>query len=247
MGKLFSFAVSIVFMAIETDNNTEQKILEAAEEVFQEKGFDGARMQEIADKANINKGLLHYYFKTKDSLFEAIFSIAFHTMIGQIQSIMSLEISLNERIDRIVDDFMSMLAKNPALPRFVITELNKNPDRFIAKHVNHNTRATFAAFINSVQKEIDAGNIRPVEQQRVFTVNAGKKGTHQTFFETGHKALKKFAHYLPKWVNKSTSHETVFCIYPQGILPCYPRLQNAAHAGGLAYRVDYPVWFCTNQ
>jgi AcrR family transcriptional regulator len=168
MGKLFSFAVSIVFMAIETDNNTEQKILEAAEEVFQEKGFDGARMQEIADKANINKGLLHYYFKTKDSLFEAIFSIAFHTMIGQIQSIMSLEISLNERIDRIVDDFMSMLAKNPALPRFVITELNKNPDRFIAKHVNHNTRATFAAFINSVQKEIDAGNIRPVDPRQLF-------------------------------------------------------------------------------
>jgi AcrR family transcriptional regulator len=168
MGKLFSFAVSIVFMSIETDNNTEQKILEAAEEVFQEKGFDGARMQEIADKANINKGLLHYYFKTKDSLFEAIFSIAFHTMIGQIQSIMSLEISLNERIDRIVDDFMSMLAKNPALPRFVITELNKNPDRFIAKHVNHNTRATFAAFINSVQKEIDAGNIRPVDPRQLF-------------------------------------------------------------------------------
>ena len=168
MGKLFSFAVSIVFMAIETDNNTEQKILEAAEEVFQEKGFDGARMQEIADKANINKGLLHYYFKTKDSLFEAIFSIAFHTMIGQIQSIMSLEISLNERIDRIVDDFMSMLAKKPALPRFVITELNKNPDRFIAKHVNHNTRATFAAFINSVQKEIDAGNIRPVDPRQLF-------------------------------------------------------------------------------
>ena len=168
MGKLFSFAVSIVFMSIETDNNTEQKILEAAEEVFQEKGFDGARMQEIADKANINKGLLHYYFKTKDSLFEAIFSIAFHTMIGQIQSIMSLEISLNERIDRIVDDFMSMLAKKPALPRFVITELNKNPDRFIAKHVNHNTRATFAAFINSVQKEIDAGNIRPVDPRQLF-------------------------------------------------------------------------------
>jgi hypothetical protein len=81
---------------------------------------------------------------------------------------MSLEISLNERIDRIVDDFMSMLAKNPALPRFVITELNKNPDRFIAKHVNHNTRATFAAFINSVQKEIDAGNIRPVDPRQLF-------------------------------------------------------------------------------
>ena len=57
-----------------SDHTTEQKILDAAEVVFHEKGFDGARMQEIADKATINKGLLHYYFKSKDALFDAIFN-----------------------------------------------------------------------------------------------------------------------------------------------------------------------------
>ena len=77
-------------MTSDTDNTTEQKILEAAQEVFHEKGYDGARMQEIADKASINKGLLHYYFKTKDSLFEAIFSIAFRQMIAQIQAIITM-------------------------------------------------------------------------------------------------------------------------------------------------------------
>ena len=101
-------------------------------------------------------------------MFEAIFNMDFRKMIGQIQSIMLLEIPLDERIDRIVDGFMAMLAKNPAPPRFVITELNKNPDQFIAKHVTNNTRATFAAFTSSVQKEVDAGNIRPVDLRQLF-------------------------------------------------------------------------------
>jgi len=53
--------------------DTEKIILEAARQVFIRKGFDGARMQEIADEANINKALLHYYFRSKDKLFMAIF------------------------------------------------------------------------------------------------------------------------------------------------------------------------------
>ena len=52
---------------------TEEKIVKAAEEVFMEHGFDGARMQLIADKAEINKAMLHYYFRSKEVLFEKIF------------------------------------------------------------------------------------------------------------------------------------------------------------------------------
>jgi len=48
------------------------RILDAAREVFVERGLDGARMQDIADKAGINKALLHYYFRNKEKLFELI-------------------------------------------------------------------------------------------------------------------------------------------------------------------------------
>ena len=54
------------------DKNTELKILKAAKEVFIIKGFEGSRMQEIADTAGINKSLLHYYFRTKDNLFDQL-------------------------------------------------------------------------------------------------------------------------------------------------------------------------------
>ena len=60
---------------------TEQKILDVATEVFQQKGYAGARMQDIADKAEINRAMLHYYYRNKEKLFEGIFEKAFQTLI----------------------------------------------------------------------------------------------------------------------------------------------------------------------
>ena len=151
-----------------SDNSTEQKIIEAAETVFHEKGFDGARMQEIADKANINKGLLHYYFKSKDALFDAIFNMAIKRMSGNINSILKMEISLDEKIDLIIDSYMNLLLRNSSLPRFVITELNKDSDRFIKKYLSGEINNVFAKFIDSVQKEIDAGKIKAIDPKHLF-------------------------------------------------------------------------------
>ena len=58
---------------IETDKQTEERIFDAATDVFTEKGMDGARMQDIANHAGINKSLLHYYYRSKDRLFDAVF------------------------------------------------------------------------------------------------------------------------------------------------------------------------------
>ena len=63
---------------------TEQKIFEAALEVFASKGRDGARMQEIADHAGINRPLLHYYFRSKSQLYEAVFAHGFKQFISSL-------------------------------------------------------------------------------------------------------------------------------------------------------------------
>ncbi|HNA17232.1 MAG TPA: helix-turn-helix domain-containing protein, partial [Ferruginibacter sp.] len=55
------------------NKDTEQKILESARNVFIQKGLAGARMQDIADHAGVNKALLHYYFTSKDKLFNIVF------------------------------------------------------------------------------------------------------------------------------------------------------------------------------
>jgi len=67
------------------EQNTEDRIVDAAKTVFINKGMDGARMQEIANEAGINKALLHYYFRTKNKLFEKVFSLVFGDVLHVVE------------------------------------------------------------------------------------------------------------------------------------------------------------------
>ena len=80
------------------DKNTENQILDAAKTVFQSKGMDGARMQEIADKAGINKAMLHYYYRSKQLLFEAVFKHAFLLLAPQLNKILNDDSNIEDKI-----------------------------------------------------------------------------------------------------------------------------------------------------
>ncbi len=109
------------------DSHTKEKIFMAASEIFEEKGYTGARMQEIADRAGINKALLHYYFSTKEQLFKAVFQVLLKKMFEKIFSIFSEEISFKEKIRRFLDEHIEFMIKNPKLPIFLLNELSQNP------------------------------------------------------------------------------------------------------------------------
>ena len=155
---------------MKTDINTEEKILQAAREVFQQKGYDGARMRDIADRASINKGLLHYYFRTKDALFEKIFGIAFQTMVAQVNEIFSADASLFDKIRTFTDKYIDLIARNEYLPKFVINEINRNPDQFIEHMQIRKKKPVVHVFIEQFEKEIAAGNIKAVNA-RQFCIN----------------------------------------------------------------------------
>jgi len=109
-----------------TDGHTQEKIFLAATEIFEEKGYTGARMQEIADRAGINKALLHYYFRTKDQLFMAVFHVLLKKMFEKIFSIFQEDISFKEKIRRYLDEHIEFMIKNPKLPIFLLNELSRN-------------------------------------------------------------------------------------------------------------------------
>ena len=109
--------------------NTEQKIFEAARKVFLKKGLTGARMQEIADEAGINKALLHYYFRSKDKLFYAIFQDAFKTMIPFVSDLFNSDIPLEKKITRLSEKYFDNLHANRYMPLFVLNEIQQNPDK----------------------------------------------------------------------------------------------------------------------
>lgn len=142
--------------------DTEEKILVAARAVFMQKGFAAARMQEIADEAQINKGLLHYYFRSKNRLFQAVFQEAFGKVILHINQVFETELPLFEKIEIFVTRYMQTLLDNPQLPVFVINELNQKGVDFIDELLDRGQRPNPLPLIMQIQAEVEAGNIRQV-------------------------------------------------------------------------------------
>ena len=113
----------------ENDKQTEEKIFESATEVFIMKGMDGARMQDIANHAGINKALLHYYYRTKDHLFNAVFEKIAGQMFKKFAPVLDENLSLEEKIRFFFREHISFLQRNPRLPSFLLNELNRHPER----------------------------------------------------------------------------------------------------------------------
>ncbi|WP_423126681.1 TetR/AcrR family transcriptional regulator [Gaoshiqia sp. Z1-71] len=118
-------------------DNTEEKILDAATTVFVRKGMDGARMQEIADEAKINKALLHYYFRSKDKLFDAIFSKIISFAFPKIGQILQSDIDFKSKVEQAIDTYLDLLLKYPYLPGFILKEVNRDPSVFFKLVIKH--------------------------------------------------------------------------------------------------------------
>jgi len=113
----------------EIEKQTEDRIFESATEIFIEKGMDGARMQDIANHAGINKALLHYYYRTKDHLFEAVFEKMASVLFSRFAPVFDENATLEEKIRFFFREHISFLQKNPRLPAFILNEVNRNPAR----------------------------------------------------------------------------------------------------------------------
>lgn len=113
----------------EKDKQTEEKIFESATEVFIEKGMDGARMQDIANRAGINKSLLHYYYRTKDHLFNAVFEMIAGQMFKKFAPIFDEKLPLEEKLRFFFREHIAFLQENPRLPSFILNEFHRHPDR----------------------------------------------------------------------------------------------------------------------
>jgi TetR/AcrR family transcriptional regulator len=113
----------------ENDKLTEDKIFEAATEVFIEKGMDGSRMQDIANQAGINKALLHYYYRTKEKLFTAVFEMIARKLFAKFAPVFDENLSLEQKIRFFFKEHISFLQENPRLPGFLLNEVNRHPER----------------------------------------------------------------------------------------------------------------------
>ena len=142
--------------------SAEQKILDAAKQIFMENGLDGARMQDIADKAGINKALLHYYFRSKDKLFDRIFIEEAQKFMPKVADIMLSDLTLFEKIEKFMGEYIDTLIQNPMLANFILNEVHRNPKELMIK-IWGNHRPPIDKVEEHVAKLVKKGEIRPIK------------------------------------------------------------------------------------
>ncbi len=150
--------------------DTESKILAAAKKIFTRKGFHGARMQEIADEADINKAMLHYYYRSKEKLYAVVFENSFRELLGIMKDIFVGDMRLEDKIRLFVERYITFQLENPYLAQFIINEINQNTDKIekIFSEGGFDTVPFF--FTKELQEYIDMGVLRPMDP-RHFVMN----------------------------------------------------------------------------
>lgn len=147
---------------IKLDKSTEEKILDAARKVFILKGMSGARMQDIADEAGINKSLLHYYFRSKQKLFEVIFAAAAQKLFPKVNFIFESDMPLFEKIEHFTDEYITVMVDNPYLPLFVLNEINQDPQTFLNKIWGKQNLPRPQKFLDQIEREVKRRAIKRI-------------------------------------------------------------------------------------
>lgn len=110
------------------NTSTEDKILEAAKIIFMKYGLYGARMQDIADTAGINKALLHYYFRNKEKLFDKIFEGALVRFFEQMDVFANNSLPIKKRLFIYVDNMIDFYEEYPQMSMFILKEIGNQPE-----------------------------------------------------------------------------------------------------------------------
>ncbi len=151
------------------DPSAEQRILDAAHTVFVRRGTAGARMQEIADEAGVNKALLHYYFRSKSRLAEGVFQRVAIGIFPRVMEVVRSDGGLKDKVRSVIGIYLDQLSRTPYAPAYIIGELNNDPERGrqLVEMLSHlRGGVPPIALLAALQQQLDegarAGSIRPI-------------------------------------------------------------------------------------
>jgi Transcriptional regulator len=154
------------------DPSTEARILEAARTVFVRHGTHAASLKEIAQEADVNQALLHYYFSDKETLADTVFEQVASDFIPEIQAVFVAEQPLEEKVETIVQKYLDLIRANPYLPSYIVGELNQNPEAMKGR-IRSMGVAPFDdldKLDDQLQEKAEAGELRSISAEQ-FIVN----------------------------------------------------------------------------
>jgi len=152
-------------MDIKNEQPLEQAILEVAERLFLEKGFAMTSTTEIAKEVGCNQALVHYYFRTKDNLFNVIFEQKFKSFFQAVFEMKTMgNLSFQDKLRHIIESHFDLLRKNPKMPALILNELSRRPDQIdvLREKLHTLPEQLFAELEKDLQVEIKKGNIRDI-------------------------------------------------------------------------------------
>lgn len=151
--------------------DTVARILAAAEKIFAEKGLAGARTDEIARAARVNKALLYYYFKSKDELYGAVVGSLFQGLQDVIEKAATADVSYRDRITAFVNGYFSFVIAHSNYPRIVQREMMNASEANKVRIVRKYRLPTFRRLQHLIREGVRAGEFHPVEpEQAVFSI-----------------------------------------------------------------------------
>jgi AcrR family transcriptional regulator len=114
------------------DTSTEDKIKQAAKDIFIKKGFAATKTRDIAEQAGINLALVNYYFRSKENLFKLIMMESLVGLVGNIKGILTNpDTKLEEKLEILTARYIDQILEQPDLPMFILSELRTNPEEFV--------------------------------------------------------------------------------------------------------------------
>jgi len=151
------------------DADTEDRILDAAHAVFLRRGTAGARTQEIADEAGVNKALLHYYFRSKERLADAVFQRAARRLFPPLLATLASDLALEEKVREFVRREIDTLSATPGLPGYLLSEMHHHPERLdelmagiMGAAPGQAVSPAFARLRTQIADAVRAGTMRPI-------------------------------------------------------------------------------------
>jgi TetR/AcrR family transcriptional regulator len=153
-------------MEIKNNPSMESIILETAEKLFLEKGFAMTSTTEIAKEVGCNQALVHYYYRTKENLFNLIFEKKFKQFFQHIFDLENLgQMTFQDKLKHIIESHFDMVRKNSRVPLLIVNEFSRNPEMVAAlKEKLKGVVAKLFEDLNAdLQFEIEAGRIRQIE------------------------------------------------------------------------------------
>lgn len=150
---------------MENSNSAEclnNQIIEVAKQMFLEYGYKNTNMSDIATNIGINRTALHYYYNTKEKLFQAVFGTIIATFLPKIQDILLIQEPFFEKLEKIIDIYFEIFLSTPFLPSFILGEINRDVNHLLSTAYEIGFGSYIKLISEKISEEIEKGNIKEI-------------------------------------------------------------------------------------